>query len=317
MITRIRTVARDGAIAALQASRPANRRCQKPIRPRSASCEPRSPGWSERSSSRPSSWVCSGENQVGDDRSGPRPNLTDRESRVARHHRRSGRWWFLTVGPLPACARRWGWIVSGLGGVTPAAKPVSVSTTPRRGGNPIHGLLGWEQAEVLAIFNEWADTDRSHRKLAHRGSYEGRVWVSPATVDRVLARNNLRLAGETRPPKSHKTPWPAWTHWRPNQPWCWDGSQFEACEASKYAYGIIDLVSRHPMSRRAARSRCGSRRLVPSRSGTRFVRSRSTHFQPHLPRSTRFGPVPSPPKGALCWEPSTATSDRSSPMIRS
>ncbi len=26
--------------------------------------------------------------------------------------------------------------------------------------------------------------------------------------------------------------------------WCWDASQFEACTASKYAYGIIDLVSR-------------------------------------------------------------------------
>jgi putative transposase len=110
------------------------------------------------------------------------------------------------------------------------------------GGNPIHGLLEWEQTEILALFDEWADTDRSHRKLAHRGSYENRVWVSPSTVDRVLARHNLSLAGDTRPPKSVKTPWPAWTEWRPNQLWCWDGSQFEACETSKYAYGIIDLV---------------------------------------------------------------------------
>lgn len=112
------------------------------------------------------------------------------------------------------------------------------------GGNPIHGLLEWEQAEILALFDEWADTDRSHRKLAHRGSYQGRVWVSPSTVDRVLARHDLHLAGETRPPKSVKTPWPAWTHWQPNQLWCWDGSQFERCEASKYAYGIVDLVSK-------------------------------------------------------------------------
>jgi putative transposase len=112
------------------------------------------------------------------------------------------------------------------------------------GGNPIHGLLDWEQTEILAIFEEWADVDRSHRKLAHRGSYEGRVWVSPSTVDRVLAHHNLRLAGETQPPKTVKKPWPDWTEWRPNQLWCWDGSQFEACEASKYAYGIIDLVSR-------------------------------------------------------------------------
>jgi putative transposase len=96
------------------------------------------------------------------------------------------------------------------------------------GGNPIHGLLDWEQAEILAIFAERADVDRSHRKLAHRGSYEGRVWVSPSTVDRVLARHNLHLTGQTRPPKTVKKPWPAWTEWRPNQLWCWDGSQFES-----------------------------------------------------------------------------------------
>lgn len=28
--------------------------------------------------------------------------------------------------------------------------------------------------------DEFGETDRSHRKLAHRGSYERRVWVSPA-----------------------------------------------------------------------------------------------------------------------------------------
>jgi putative transposase len=112
------------------------------------------------------------------------------------------------------------------------------------GGNPVHGLLDWEETEILALFDEWADTDRSHRKLAHRGSYEQRVWVSPSTVDRVLTRHNMRLAGQTRPPKTVKTPWPAWTEWRPNQLWCWDASQFERCQASKHAYGIIDLVSR-------------------------------------------------------------------------
>lgn len=112
------------------------------------------------------------------------------------------------------------------------------------GGNPIHGLLEWEEAEILALFEEWGDVDRSHRKLAYRGSYESRVFVSPSTVDRVLARNGLALAGNERPPRSQKQPWPAWCEWRPNQLWCWDGSQFEACTASKYAYGIIDLVSR-------------------------------------------------------------------------
>lgn len=112
------------------------------------------------------------------------------------------------------------------------------------GGHPIHGLLDWEETEILAIFDEWADMDRSHRKLAHRGSYEGRVFVSPSTVDRVLARHDLALPGQTQPPRSHKQPWPPWCEWRPRQLWCWDSSQFERCVTSKYAYAIIDLVSR-------------------------------------------------------------------------
>lgn len=112
------------------------------------------------------------------------------------------------------------------------------------GGNPVHGLLAWEEAEILALFDEWADVDRSHRKLAHRGSYEGRVWVSPSTVDRVLARHGLVLPGAPRPARAVRTPWPQWCEWRPNQLWCWDGSQFGNCVAAKYAYAIVDLVSR-------------------------------------------------------------------------
>ena len=112
------------------------------------------------------------------------------------------------------------------------------------GGNPIHGLLAEEEQAIIDLFSEWGPVDLSHRKLAHRGSYLGRVWVSPSTVDRVLARHGLSLRGGKRPAKTEKTPWPAWTEWKPNQLWCWDGSQFERCVASKYAYAIIDLVSR-------------------------------------------------------------------------
>jgi putative transposase len=112
------------------------------------------------------------------------------------------------------------------------------------GGNPIHGLLGWEEDAIVELFNTWGPVDLSHRKLAHRGSYLGKLWVSPSTVDRVLARHGLRLRGGKRPAKTEKTPWPEWAEWRPNQLWCWDMSQFERCVAAKYAYAIIDLVSR-------------------------------------------------------------------------
>ena len=41
------------------------------------------------------------------------------------------------------------------------------------------------------------------------------------------------------------------------------------------------------------------------------------HFQPSFPRSAGFFPVPSPPHGALCCEPSIATSAEIEPDMRS
>ena len=101
------------------------------------------------------------------------------------------------------------------------------------GGNPVHGLLDWEEAEIVALFDEWGPVDLSHRKLAHRGSYLDRVFVSPASVDRVLARNGLALAGTPRPGRSVKKAWPDWVEWRANQLWCWDATHFMACTAAQ------------------------------------------------------------------------------------
>ena len=112
------------------------------------------------------------------------------------------------------------------------------------GGNPVHGLLDWEEAEIIALFDEWGPVDLSHRKLAHRGSYLDRVFVSPASVDRVLARNGLSLAGTTRPGHSVKKAWPDWVEWRANQLWCWDATHFMACTGAQIVYGIVDVVSR-------------------------------------------------------------------------
>lgn len=54
------------------------------------------------------------------------------------------------------------------------------------GASPMHGLLADEVAEILALFDEWGETDRPHRKLAHRGSYLGRVWGVPRRAGGVL-----------------------------------------------------------------------------------------------------------------------------------
>ena len=114
----------------------------------------------------------------------------------------------------------------------------------RPGGNPVHALLDWEVAEILALAEQWGPLDRSHRKLAHRGSYLRRVWVSPSTVDRVLSAHGLVLPGRQRPAPRPKRPWPDWVQFRPNQVWGWDVTHFMRCRRSPYCFGIIDLVSR-------------------------------------------------------------------------
>ena len=53
------------------------------------------------------------------------------------------------------------------------------------GGVAMHTLLAGEVKEILEIAEQWGSVDRSHRRLAHRGSYEHRVWVSPSTFRRV------------------------------------------------------------------------------------------------------------------------------------
>lgn len=44
----------------------------------------------------------------------------------------------------------------------------------------------------MALFDEWGETDRSHRKLDHRGSYLRRVWVSASSVTSVIHLRETR-----------------------------------------------------------------------------------------------------------------------------
>lgn len=110
------------------------------------------------------------------------------------------------------------------------------------GGSPMHGILPEEAAEVLALFEEWGEVDRSHRKLAHRGSYLGRVWVSPSTVRRVLHLADLHFRPLPRPGRSHRRPFPAWAEYTPNSLWIYDTTHFP--RAGMAVLIIEDLVSR-------------------------------------------------------------------------
>jgi len=110
------------------------------------------------------------------------------------------------------------------------------------GGKPMHGLLDDEVAEVVALYHEWGEVDRSHRKLAHRGSYTERVWVSPSSVRRILAAQGLHLRPPPRPGRSVRQPFPEWVDYRPKQLWIYDTSHFS--RAGVAVTVIEDLVSR-------------------------------------------------------------------------
>jgi transposase InsO family protein len=110
------------------------------------------------------------------------------------------------------------------------------------GGHPMHGILADEVAEIVAVFYEWGEIDRSHRKLAHRGSYLHRVWVSPSTVRRVLAAQGLHLRPPPRPGRSARRPFPEWVEYRPNQIWIYDTTHFT--RAGVAVTVVEDLVSR-------------------------------------------------------------------------
>ncbi len=110
------------------------------------------------------------------------------------------------------------------------------------GGSPLHAILAQEAEAILAVFEDWAPVDRSHRKLAHRGSYLGRFWCSPSTVRRVLLLGDKHFRPAPRPGKSTRSPFPDWAALRPNSIWIYDSTHFP--RAGMTVLIIEDLVSR-------------------------------------------------------------------------
>jgi putative transposase len=109
-------------------------------------------------------------------------------------------------------------------------------------GDPVHRILEWEERAILELIEEWALVDRSHRKLAHRGSYIGKVFVSPSTLLRVALRYQVKLPED---PFRIPPPRPALPEvpWEKNRIWMWDASHFP--RARRVAYAIVDVVTRY------------------------------------------------------------------------
>ena len=84
------------------------------------------------------------------------------------------------------------------------------------GASPMHGLLADEVAEILALFDEWDETDRPHRKIAHRGSYLGRVWGVPRRVwGACFSLRDKHFRPLPKPGRSVRKPFPDWVDYRP------------------------------------------------------------------------------------------------------
>jgi putative transposase len=110
------------------------------------------------------------------------------------------------------------------------------------GGGAVHGLLEWEERAILDLIETWGHVDRSHRKLAHRGSYTGSVFVSPSTLLRVALRHQVVLPGEPFRPRSVLPAMPQ-VRWEKNRIWIWDATNFT--RAKRVAYAIVDVVTRY------------------------------------------------------------------------
>ncbi|MGH3379400.1 MAG: transposase [Actinoallomurus sp.] len=111
---------------------------------------------------------------------------------------------------------------------------------------PVHALLDSERDAIVKLAEQWGEIDRSHRKLAHRGSRLDIVHVSESTVWRVLVAAGIVLpAAPAREPRA-KTPWPDWAELVPGVIWIYDFTHFRA--SRRCAVAVLDVVSRYWLS---------------------------------------------------------------------
>lgn len=113
-------------------------------------------------------------------------------------------------------------------------------------GEAAHALLDWERQAVVKLAADWGEVDRSHRKLAHRGSRLELVDVSESSVLRVLTAAGVHLpergARERRPARA----WPAWAELVPGVIWIYDFTHFS--RSRRCAVAVLDVVSRYWLS---------------------------------------------------------------------
>lgn len=109
-----------------------------------------------------------------------------------------------------------------------------------------HALLEAEREAIIDIAEAWAEIDRSHRKLAHRGSRLQAFYASESTVLRVLQAAGMRLPGPAPREPLPRRAWPEWAELVPGVILIYDFTHFT--RAGRCAVAIIDVVSRYWIS---------------------------------------------------------------------
>ena len=109
-----------------------------------------------------------------------------------------------------------------------------------------HALLGPEREAIVTIAETWVDIDRSHRKLAHRGSRLEAFYASESTVLRVLREAGLRLPGPAAREPLDPRAWPDWAELVPGVIMIYDFTHFT--RAHRCVVAVIDVISKYWLS---------------------------------------------------------------------
>ncbi|MEV0391465.1 integrase core domain-containing protein [Nonomuraea sp. NPDC050643] len=108
----------------------------------------------------------------------------------------------------------------------------------------LHALLPWEREAIVKIAEEWLDIDRSHRKLAHRGSRVEAFYASESTVLRVLQAAGIKVAERPARERRPRREWPEWAELVPGVITIYDFTHFRGLP-SWCAIAVLDVVSRY------------------------------------------------------------------------
>ena len=188
-IMRIRTVAKEGALAALAESRPG---VQGPRAGLGAGGGPGRRRPARRGAQGDGGQADAGRGKRALGLSGRVPRRVDEATKAALLDLldRRGRGGLDVAGRVPGAraGRGAGLAVDRAPGRRRARRP----SAPAAARCTACSTTRWPRSS--ALYHEWGEVDRSHRKLAYRGSYLERVWVSPSSVRRVLAAQGLSSA---------------------------------------------------------------------------------------------------------------------------